>query len=223
VLQHSKIDRFGHDSAITYLRNYEYNEIVKVAIYTRVSTRDRGQETANQRLQLERFARKQGWKVLKVYEDRVSGKRGESGREGFRQMFAAAARREWDCLLFWSLDRFSREGAFPTLRYLTRLSELGVSYRSYTEEYICSTGIFGDVIVSLLATLAKQETIRLSERTIAGLERARALGRVGGRPRIACDRDKILKLHTAGKSLSAIARELGLSKTTVYRATKGSR
>ncbi len=72
----------------------------------------------------------------------------ESGREAFKQMFkqmfAAAARREWDCCLFWSLDRLSREGAFPTLRYLTRLSELGVSYKSYTEEYINSTGIFGD-------------------------------------------------------------------------------
>ena len=111
--------------------------------------------------------------MVKIYEDRVSGKRGESGREAFKEMFAAAARRDWDCLLFWSLDRFSREGAFPTLRYLTRLSELGVSYRSYTEEYINSTGIFGDVIVSLLATLAKQETIRLSERTKAGLERQR--------------------------------------------------
>ncbi len=195
---------------------------MKVAIYCRVSTRDRGQDTANQRLQLESFARKQGWKVQKVYEDRVSGKRGEREREAFKQMFEAAARREWDCLLFWSLDRFSREGAFPTLRYLTRLSELGVSYRSYTEEYINSTGIFGDVIVSLLATLAKQETIRLSERTIAGLERAKAQGRVGGRPRIECDRNKVTKLRAAGKSLGAISRELGISKTTVHRIVEGS-
>ena len=159
---------------------------------------------------------------MKVYEDRVSGKRGESGREAFKEMFAAAARREWDCLLFWSLDRFSREGAFPTLRYLTRLSELGVSYRSYTEEYINSTGIFGDVIVSLLATLAKQETIRLSERTIAGLERARAQGRVGGRPRLECDRNKVLKLHSLGKSLAAIAKELGVSKTSIHRIIQRS-
>jgi DNA invertase Pin-like site-specific DNA recombinase len=216
-------DRFRHDRAITYLRTYAYNELMKVAIYCRVSTRDKGQETANQRLQLERFARKQGWKVVKVYEDRVSGKRGESGREAFKQMFATAARREWDCLLFWSLDRFSREGAFSTLRYLTRLSELGVSYRSSTEEYINSTDIFGDVIVSLLATLAKQETIRLSERTIAGLERARAQGRVGGRPRIACDRDEVLKLHAARKSLGEIAKQLGLSKTTVHRIVKDRR
>lgn len=195
---------------------------MKVAIYCRVSTRDKGQETANQRLQLESFAREQGWKVQKIYEDRASGKRGESGREAFREMFAAAARREWNLLLFWSLDRFSREGAFPTLRYLTRLSELGVSYRSYTEEYINSTGIFGDVIVSLLATLAKQETIRLSERTIAGLERSRALGRVGGRPRVKCDCAEVLRLHADGKSLAAISREMGVSKTSIHRLIKRS-
>jgi DNA invertase Pin-like site-specific DNA recombinase len=137
-------------------------------------------------------------------------------------MFAAAARREWNLLLFWSLDRFSREGAFPTLRYLTRLSELGVSYRSYTEEYINSTGIFGDVIVSLLATLGKQETIRLSERTMAGLERARAQGRIGGRPRLACDKTRVLKLHAAGKSLAAISKQLGISKTSVHRIVQKS-
>jgi DNA invertase Pin-like site-specific DNA recombinase len=196
---------------------------MKVAIYCRVSTRDKGQETANQRLQLEKFVKEQGWKLAAVYEDRVSGKRGESGREAFREMFAAAARHEWNLLCFWSLDRLSREGAFPTLRYLMRLSELGISYRSYTEEYINSTGIFGDVIVSLLATLAKQETIRLSERTIAGLQRARSAGRVGGRPRITCDRDKVLKLHAAGKSISKIAKELGVSRTTAHRVIKGVR
>jgi DNA invertase Pin-like site-specific DNA recombinase len=97
-----------------------------------------------------------------------------------------------------------------------------VSYRSLTEEYINSTGIFGDVIVSLLATLAKQETIRLSERTKAGLERARAQGRVGGRPRVQCDRGKVLKLHTAGKSLAAISREIGISKTSVHRIVRRS-
>lgn len=137
-------------------------------------------------------------------------------------MFAAAVRREWDLLLFWSLDRFSREGALPTLRYLTRLSELGVSYRSFTKEYINSTGIFGDVIVSLLATLAKQETIRVSERTIAGLEPARALGRVGERPRLACDKNKVLKLHAAGNSLAAISKQLGISKTSVHRIVRRS-
>ena len=59
-----------------------------------------------------------------------------------------------------------------------------------------------------------------SERTIAGLEKARASGRVGGRPRLECDRGKVLKLHAAGKSLAAIAKELGISKTTAHRLVK---
>lgn len=86
------------------LRIYVYTHTMttmKIDIYCLVSTRDKGQETAHQRLQLERFARKQGWMVQKVYEDRVSGKRGERGREASKEMLAAAARRERDCFLFW--------------------------------------------------------------------------------------------------------------------------
>jgi resolvase-like protein len=60
---------------------------VKVAIYCRVSTHDKGQETANQRLPIEQFARKQGWKVVKVYEGRASGKRGDLVRS-FREFTA---------------------------------------------------------------------------------------------------------------------------------------
>jgi DNA invertase Pin-like site-specific DNA recombinase len=83
--------------------------------------------------------------------------------------------------------------------------------------------MFRDAVIGILAAIAKQERVRLSLRTIAGLEKARALGRVGGRPRITCDRDKVLKLHAAGKSLSAVARQLGMSKTSVYRIVKGAR
>jgi DNA invertase Pin-like site-specific DNA recombinase len=74
-----------------------------------------------------------------------------------------ASKRKWDCLLFWSLDRLTRQGAFATLKYLSRLSELGIGYKSYTEEYLNTMGVFGDVIISLLATLAKQEAIQAME------------------------------------------------------------
>jgi DNA invertase Pin-like site-specific DNA recombinase len=59
--------------------------------------------------------------------------------------------------------------------------------------------------------------VRLSERTLAGLARARAQGRVGGRPRVQCDRNKVMKLHAAGNSLGMIAKRLNLTKTTIYR------
>ena len=102
--------------------------------------------------------------------------------------------------MFWSLDRFSREGARETLNHLERLTSYGVGYRSFTEQYLDSCGIFKDAVPAILAVIAKQERIRLSERTVAGLARAKKDGRIGGRPRVIVDRDKIMALRAAGKS-----------------------
>lgn len=205
----------------TYLRRCVYDRAMKVALYSRVSTRDKGQDVENQLRQLRGFARKQGWTIVHEFSDNVSGK--TSDREQFKRMFSAASKREFDALLFWSLDRLSREGALETLQHLQRLTAYGVAYRSFTEPYLDSLGVFRDAIVSILACLARQERIRLSERTIAGLTKARELyGRVGGRPRVKCDRAKVLKLHSAGKSLAAIAKELGVSKTLIHRIVQRS-
>lgn len=155
---------------------------MRVALYTRVSTRDKGQDVANQVIQLREFCNKQGWEIVKEFSDQASGKR--SDREQFQAMFAGASRREFDLVLFWSLDRFSREGVYDTLQHLQRLTSYGVGYRSFTEAYLDSCGMFKDAVISILATIAKQERVRLSERTVAGLERARAKGRVGGRPKV---------------------------------------
>src|SRR5580692_4010239 len=154
---------------------------MKTAIYARVSTKDGRQDTENQLRQLREFAASQGWKVVHEYVERASGKR--SDRDEFQKMFSAASRREFDCLLFWSLDRLSREGTVETLNHLQRLTGYGVNYRSFTEQYLDSTGMFKEAVVGILAAVAKQERVRLSERTLAGLERAKAQGRVGGRPR----------------------------------------
>jgi Resolvase, N terminal domain len=78
----------------------------------------------------------------------------------------------------------SREGVVETLNHLQRLTGYGVDYRSFTEQYLDSTGLFKEAVIGILAAIAKQERVRLSERTIAGLERARAHCRVGGRPKV---------------------------------------
>jgi DNA invertase Pin-like site-specific DNA recombinase len=191
-----------------------------VALYARVSTRDKGQDTENQLRQLREFCAKQDWHVINEYVDRATGK--NSDREQFRELFIAASRREFDLVLFWSLDRFSREGVLATLQHLQRLTSYGVGYRSFTEAYLDSCGMFKDAVISILATIAKQERIRLSERTIAGLERARARGRVGGRPRVRVDRHRIVSLRQSGCSLANIATQLKLSKTTVARIVASS-
>ena len=90
---------------------------MNIAIYTRVSTKDRGQETENQGVQLRDFAAKFGPLVIE-YVDHESG--AKSDREQFQRMFEDASKRKFDMLLFWSLDRFSREGVLATLQHLNR-------------------------------------------------------------------------------------------------------
>jgi DNA invertase Pin-like site-specific DNA recombinase len=154
----------------------------------------------------------------KSYVDQVSGKTGD--RPQFKAMMKAASMRQFDLVLFWSLDRLSREGVLETLTYLQTLTSYGVGWKSYTEQYLDSCGVFRDAVLSILATIAKQERIRLSERTMAGLEKARKQGRVGGRARVITDRGKVKELRAAGHSLPAIAREMNLSITTVARICK---
>src|SRR5271167_474330 len=108
---------------------------VRVALYARVSTKDR-QDTENQTQQLREFCQRQGWQIVQEYIDHASGKR--SDRPKFQQMLEAASKREFDVLLFWSLDRLTREGALATLRYLELLTQYGVGYRSFTETYLDS-------------------------------------------------------------------------------------
>lgn len=94
---------------------------MKVAIYTRVST-DK-QDAANQLPQLREFAAKQGWQIVKEYSD--AGESGtKSDRAALLQMFEDASRKKFDLVLFWALDRLSREGTFKTLQYLNRLDFL---------------------------------------------------------------------------------------------------
>jgi len=191
---------------------------MRVAIYARVSTKDGRQDTENQLRQLREFAASQNWGVIHEYIDRASGKR--SDREQFQAMFAAASRREFDVLLFWSLDRLSREGTVETLNHLQRLTGYGVHYRSFTEQYLDSTGIFKEAVIGILAAVAKQERVRISERTIAGLQRAKAQGRVGGRPKAEDDYklvNRVNALRAEGKSIRQIATTVGASPTTIQK------
>jgi DNA invertase Pin-like site-specific DNA recombinase len=74
------------------------------------------------------FCHRSGTSIVHEYVDRASGKTSE--RPQFQRMFEDA-KRKFDLVLFWSLDRFSREGVLETLNHLQRLSAWGVAWRSY--------------------------------------------------------------------------------------------
>ncbi len=192
---------------------------VRVALYLRVST-DNNQDTDNQRLQLRQFCQRQGWTIQEEYEDHESGSRPD--RDGFRRLLRDASMRKWDLLLFWALDRFTREGTLATLKYLECLQGYGVLWRSFTEPWIDSAGPFRDVVISLLASLAKQERVRISQRVRAGLERAKATGtrsgRPIGRPRAVFDRSLAVELRQQGLSWGQIARKLAATVASIRRA-----
>ena len=188
----------------------------RTAIYARVSTRERGQDTQNQLHQLRGFAARQGWLIVSEFVDYES--RSTDGREQFQAMFQAASRRQFDVLLFWSLDRFSREGVFETLTHLNRLTGYGVHYRSFTEQWFDSCGIFREAVISIMATLARQERVRISERTRAGLERARREGKTLGRPKVRVNAEEIRGLRAIGLSWSAVSAQTGVARATCQRA-----
>ena len=191
--------------------------MIKCALYGRVSTKpEKGIQNPEVQLrQLRTFAKTQTWTVSVEYIDHESG--AKANRPEFKRMMDGAAKREFDVLLFWSVDRFSREGIIPVLTSLKRLSEYGVKYRSLQEPYIDTTNEWGDIIAAFAAKLAELERKRIRARVMAGLEKARADGKQLGRRRLVFDRTKVLVLRESGKSIREIARTLRLSHGMVQR------
>jgi len=187
---------------------------VKIAIYSRVSKET--SDNTNQLIILRDYCMKMSYEIYGEYLDIISGI--SPIRPEFNRMMKDASMRKFGMVLFFALDRLTREGTRKTIHYLQMLDDYGVAYKSYTEQYIDSSGIFKDVIIALLSTLAKQERVRISERVKAGLEKSRKQGRVGGRPTL--DEStimKIRKLKLSGMSILGIATKLNISRGSVYQ------
>lgn len=160
---------------------------MKVAIYARVSLDESNKESRqyqdpeNQLVPLREFAKGKGWEATEFVE-KASG--GGSNRPIFREMFGRAMMMEFKGILFYSFDRFSREGILDTLSYVRRLKERGVWVKSLKEEWFDTDGPFTDLMLAQIAWFAEFERKKISDRTKAGIARKRAIGQWrGGRPR----------------------------------------
>ena len=193
---------------------------MRVAIYARTSTDDGRQELTNQTNELHEYAKRMGWSVVAEFHDQVSGRKAD--RPQLKKALEAGRRRKYDVLLFWSLDRLSRQGVLPTLLLLNQLTQYGVKYRSLQEQWIDSLGAFSDAVIGILATVAKFEAERLSSRVRSGLARAKAQGKVLGRPKSIVDRGKLAKMRAGGMSLRQIAEATGKSAMTIQRLLKSN-
>jgi DNA invertase Pin-like site-specific DNA recombinase len=199
---------------------------MRIAIYARVSTKDKKQngngkkqDPESQLRELRAWCDKAGHTIVHEYIDRESGRKDAQGRKQFARLFEDAHKRTFDCVLFWALDRFTREGMVPTIMHLQRLASYGVGFHSYTEPHLATDNeLVRNILLALLASLAKVEAQKISERTRAGMARVKAQGKRIGRPSIAPKlRQQIAERIAAGETPYAVAKALGIDRHTAAK------
>jgi len=173
--------------------------------YARVSTKDQ-----NIDLQIEALA-KAGCK--KIFDDKISGSRAE--RPGLANMLQML--REDDTVVVWKLDRLGRS-VKNLVDLVGELHKRGVQFKSLTDAIDTATPS-GRFFFHVMASLAEMERELTVERTRAGLEVARQLGRIGGRKRQMTDSkiESAKKLLANGVPPRDVAKNLGVSVPTLYR------
>jgi len=187
---------------------------MRVGIYARISTADKGQDLELQLVPLREHAQARGWTMYREYVDKgISG--AKERRPALDDLLQAARRREVDAILVWKLDRFAR-----SLRHLIltlgELEALGVAFVSLTEAIDFTTPT-GRLLVHVLGALGEFERDIIRERVKAGLARARARGKRLGRPRKIFHRDHVEQLRAQGLSYRKIGKQLGISPALAVR------
>ena len=173
--------------------------------YARVSTQDQNLDLQTEAL------RKAGCE--KLFEDKLSGRLAD--RPGLTQTLQML--REGDTLVVWKLDRLGRS-VKNLVDLVNELRARGVQFKSLTDSIDTATAS-GRFFFHVMASLAEMERELTVERTRAGLEVARQLGRKGGRKRQMTD-SKIAsakKLLASGVPPRDVAKNLGVSVPTLYR------
>ncbi len=153
---------------------------MKVAIYCRVSTDDKGQTVENQRLPLREFCAAQGLTEVAEYTDEASAT-DLRGRVQWRRLLDDCAKRKVDLVLVWRLDRAFRS-VLDAAQTLERLRAWGVGLRSYQEPWLDTTSPFGEALYYITVAYAQLERGILRERVKAGMNRAKREGKHVGRP-----------------------------------------
>jgi putative DNA-invertase from lambdoid prophage Rac len=189
--------------------------MTRTGIYARVSTTD---QTCEQQLTaLREFCHARQWPIAHEYVDHGFSGGAKTARPAFNRIIADARARRLDAVVVWKLDRFGR-----SLQHLVQvtqeLTSLGVRFVAVTQGIDTDkSNPTAQLVLHILACFAEFERAIISERTVAGLRQARARGSVLGRKARRYDAGKLIRMHAAGCSLSVIAKDTGLSRSTISR------
>lgn len=171
--------------------------------YARVSTTD--QDTAIQEAAL----RVAGCRVIR--KEKASG-RSREGRDELATILDFI--RPGDVLVVTKLDRLGRSTR-DVLNLVHELDQRGASLRVLEPE-VSTAGPMGRMVLTVLGMVAEMELGFIRDRQRAGIEQAKARGVYKGRP-VSLDHDRLVEMHRAGMGATAIAKELGCSRSAVYK------
>jgi len=185
------------------------------ALYLRVSTDD--QTNTNQEIRLLEVVERRGWKIHKIYLDEESGEK--RNRPGLNEMLLDAKRGLFDVVLSVKVDRIAR-----SLQDLLEIAGTLGNYNvdlEFSDQDLDITSSQGRLMFQILGAFAEYEREIISERTKAGLRRAKREGKKLGRTKIHGSKvRKVLELKEDGMSIRNIAEKVGISKTQVSRILK---
>src|SRR4029077_17088701 len=148
----------------------------------------------------------------------------KADRSALQRLLKAAHRRQFSTVRIWALDRLSREGIAPMLRYPEQFDAAGVRVLSLHESWLDTKSPVTPLLIAVLAWVAEQERARIRDRVRAGVSRAQKFGTKSGqgvgRPAALTSLVPVLKLPEQGLSILACAQQLNVSESTVKRALR---
>lgn len=187
----------------------------RIALYLRVSTS--GQSVANQRLELDAVAARHGWQIVAEFKDEgISGSKGRDQRPGFDRLCQGIARREFDLVAAWSVDRLGRS-LQDLVGVLGELHAKGVDLYLHQQGLDTSTPA-GRAMFQMMGVFAEFERAIIVERVKAGLSRAKSEGVRLGRPSLGAEKEaQISTALAAGTGILKTARLAGVGTSAVQR------
>ena len=188
----------------------------RAALYVRVSTLN-GQTTENQERALREVADRMGCEIVHVYRDQgISGAKGRNGRPAFDALCKGAARREFDIVMAWSVDRLGRS-LQDLVAFLTELHALKIDLYLH-QQGVDTTTPGGKALFQMMGVFAEFERSIIQDRIHAGLARARAQGkRIARAPLSISVQQRIATLYQQGRSIHHISKQLGIGYGTAWK------
>ena len=191
----------------------------KACVYARCSTSD--QQVSNQLIEVRDHCSKMGWEIVKEYIDEgLSGTLSRDKRPAFNEMIKDGYRKKFDSVVCWDISRLGRSMK-NLIMFLSDMKDRDIGICSVRQGFDTSTSM-GSIMYQFVGILSEWEALMISERTLAGLERARREGKTLGHRKVTNDRitAQIIELRSAKKSLREIASEVGVSIATVHQELK---